>query len=329
MTRKQARELSTRLERVVNLHVNDIRDWLALCEDELRITLPDRPQLLARFAELKERAAKDPNPKDTEEVRSQVRSLFRAACVLLDSEPLTTEDLTEEIDRVVLKSRYVQALGILFLVLLSLITGVWTFKLEKQWEAAQNLLQDARRKQEETNAEVAKMSAESKNREAELSLFLLQSNAAAIQQMEKEAEQFKKDVGSRKDDWVKQIDEVGPTAKQQVIDAGKNGAGKVTDSIAPVIGDFNKSLDDAKKSFGDSLARAQGQLEAAKNPLVPVVLWGSAKWWLLVPVIAVLSVIAFLGTMFLWMRQNLVVKVLAWVNIALLIAAVVLVARLR
>ena len=257
MTRKQATQSIERLERIAYLQVQDLRDWLALCEDELKISLPDRPQLLARFLELKEQATKEPSQKEDERVRSQVRELFNAACVVLDSERLTAEDLNDEFDRIVLKSRYVKGLAILFAVLLSLITGVATFKLWDQYKAGQELLQHARQKLEETNIEVAKMRAESTNREAELSLFLLKNNeelvklqTAAIQQIALEGDKFKKDVDDKTTFWIKQLGDVDvPGARKTISDAGSAGASQVNGTVTPVLNEFRQFVTNAQNTL--------------------------------------------------------------------------------
>lgn len=304
MTSKEAQQRSVRLKWILTFPVADARDWLALCEDELRLMFADRPELLARFAELKKEATTTNNSqRDANALLSPVKRFLDDVRSWLDSEPLTAQGLDEkEIERIFLKSRLVQIPLVLILVLLSLITGVWSLKLRDQFNAGQALLQDAKKQMQDSNIEVTKARAETNNREAELALFILQGNekmvtmqTAAINQMKTEGEQFKKDVGDRAAYWVKQVDDVGPDAKKQVTDAGSAGASTVTEKTASTLQEFDTVLKGNKKTLQDKLAETIKQLEAARHPWIPqVIIWSFAKSWVFVA-FAVLSSLLALG----------------------------------
>jgi hypothetical protein len=311
----QHRKALTEIQKMGNI---DLRIWLALAEDELRSTLGDGSLLLARFTEIRTDAEKqlsDTNDLEKKKTEAQIRpncsALIDLVGARLDSIPSPPESLKEEIDLAIqkgyFKSVYFRAIAVSFGVLLFLITGVATFKVTTQVEAMQKLLDEA-----------SQQMAQSKDRQAQIALALLQGNedivrlrTGALTEMANQEAAFKQTVGTETTTWVDKITKAdGPEASKSIETAGNQ----------------------AKAELARKIASTLDALEATRHPWVPAVVWSMAKTWLLVPVALIVAILAWLSTFTRNLHQYKGVKVgnvLASVNVLLLLTTLALLWKLK
>jgi hypothetical protein len=310
MTHGEALQRVKRLRRISDSQITDVNTWLALVEDELQSSIP-KSRLLERFEQVKadrEKAIGVTNPTDgsgvvVEQPRSQFQEIIQAACERLESEPMPKEDLTEEIDRIIqkgyFKSVYFRAvLGGLALVLV-LVTGIEGYRLGEQVKAMQKMVDDARQQVEQSRLEVAKAAKETQDNEGKLALMVLQGDKEMVEirtktlsQIDEEGFADRAKVDERAKHWTDEIDKNGAAAGQQIDQAGEDGKARIAKETNQATRDFDASVIASKQSLKGKLTLALERVEAQRTPWVPRVLWSFAKAWILVPLAAIIAVLA-------------------------------------
>jgi hypothetical protein len=343
MTHSEAVQHIKRLRRIADLRISDIDTWLALLEDELQSAIPNS-QLLARFQQIKADREKMTGtdgvsaPSEGEETQlvSSYRDLIKAVCERLDSEPPQKEELSEEIDRIILKGYFKSiyfrtVIGGLALVLL-LVTGVEGYRLSEQVKAMQKLVDDARQQVEQGRVEVAKASSDMKERQAQFALYLLEDNkqmtelrTKAIQQMDTEGESFRNRVDGKAAYWAKQLDEDGKEADARVQGAG-NAAKNAIDGEAKQQADvFAKLVEQKKGVLQEQLTSTVAKLGAAKSPWVPMAIWSMERVWVLLAFGLVVSGLGVINTFATYRKaQSASMRVISSLNASILIVVLAL-----
>jgi hypothetical protein len=315
MALNETRRPSATLRLMTGLNFPDIRDWFAAIEDTIRkSSLPENSQLLARFLKLKADVEQKIGESEVEHLESEVRKrvvencncLVQAVCEFLDNTPPSQGDLKDEVERIIqqgyFKSIYFRAIvGGLGLVLL-LITGVGSFKIYTQVQAMQQMLDAARNEVARGKDEIAKARTETNSRQAELALLLLQGNqdfvkmrTAAMIEMTHAQDAFTAELKDKTTRWTDDLEKkAGPEARQKIVNAGIDGETNTRNATTAAVGQINGILNQNKKALADKLIAALGQIEAAKHPSIPWIVWSISKTWLLVPLAFVVALLAWL-----------------------------------
>jgi hypothetical protein len=312
VTHRDAVQHVTVLRRITNTGLN-IQTWLALIEDELQTAIPDS-QLLARFRQIRADAEKaasamatTPTSQAEAKIRSDCEDLIEAVCARLESAPASRDELTEEVDRIIqngyFKSPYFRAvLGGLALVLL-LVTGVEGYRLNEQVKAMQQLVADARKQVEDGRIEVAKSTAETRDRQAQLALALVQGSeemvklrTSAMQQitLDQEASRLKiqQDTGT----WAAEVAKAGSEATRKVTGKGESAVGELSARTDKSDKQIDQALEQSKSAIASKLASTVTALGATQHPWVPRAIWSMSSSWILLPITLVIAVFAFLNS---------------------------------
>lgn len=324
MTHREAKSASEALRSLADLNTIDIMDWLAPLEDKLRESLPENSAILERFRAVKTGIASTPSeasaaseavPKLQDELKPRVRELVHAACLILDSYPKpepSPESLGDEIDRHIqqgyFKSIYFRTLVGGFAVLVALITGITSFKVNEQVQAMQKLVDDAKKEVadgktevDRAKAEVDKAKDESTRQQASLALLVLQGNSDlvklrtnAMTEMAKEEDSFRAEIAERTRRWQTESEGSVSTAKQKIDGVADTARKEIEGKAATATGELNKAVSDNKDRLRVALTSAVSSLQAAQRPWVPRILWSMTKAWVLVPLGFFFAMMGFL-----------------------------------
>ncbi len=347
MTYREAKRASEALKLLSKLHTSDVLDWLAPIDDKLRESLPENSAILERFRAIKTKMVSPPSdseapstvPTAQDDLKSRVRELVQAACLILDSctIPDSTENLKDEVERHIqqgyFKSIYFRTLLSGFALLLVLITGVGSFKVNEQVQAMQKLVDEAKKQVadgktevERARAEVDKAKAENTRQLADVALLVLQGNSDlvklrtnAMTEMASTENSFRAEVAERIRRWQSEsagsvsaakhtIDEVADTAKKQIEAQASASAGQ-----------FNKAVGDSTDRLRKALSAAVSSLEAARRPWVPQILWSVTKAWLLVPLGFFFAVMGFLVAIWRYTQLRYGAAIVAIGSVALVV----------
>jgi hypothetical protein len=273
----------------------DIQIWLALLEDELQAAIPET-QLLARFRQSRsdgeKKLSETPNGTERDDAEKQLRLkciiITELAIERLKSHRPSKDELSEEVERIIqkgyFKSVYFRVVlgGMAFV--LFLVTGVEGYRLNEQVKAMQQLVEAARKQVEDSKVEIAKSAAETKDRQAQLALALIQGNEEmvklrtdAMTDMSKTREDFDSTVRDETERWKKHVIEVEEPAASAKI---------------------NEAVADAKIELAAQLGSTIGALSAADKPWVPVLIWSSARSWWMVPAALLFAILAWASSIF-------------------------------
>ncbi len=309
MTHNDAMQTIRRLRQVRGLRVVNVDTWLALIEDELQRDVPNS-QLLARFKQIKEEnALRVPGVAyDVEgRLRSECTELIDAVCASLEYEPVPGAELTDEVERIIQKgyftSIYFRAvLGGLALVLV-LVTGVEGYKLNEQVKAMQQLVADARRQVEDSRIEIAKSSAETRDRQAQLALALLQGDqemvklrANAMQQMVLEQDTFRSRIDQKTADGIAEISKSVSDANQHLAQASDNGVAEISKKTEASDEQIDQAFQGGKSAIASKVSSTLATFDATNHPLVPAVVWSITKRWIVVPVTLIIAILAWINS---------------------------------
>ncbi len=338
MTQSEAIQYSRALKRLASLKSLTIYDWLALLEDKLRIALPDNSQLMAEFVKFKGDAEQEleKDPSAEFQIRARCGAFIDAVNEGLESGILPQEDLKEEIDRIIqngyFKSPYFRFIVLGFGVLLSLITGYASFKVVTQVQEMQRLLDKTKDQMALNSAEIAKMMNDTKSRQADLALLILQNNAdmvklqtSAMTQMTTSVEAFR---GNTKR-LTAEVEGIVPGAKQAVKDASDNGVQDVKGATGAALKQVDATLLESKNALSERLNLTLMKLEATEHPWVPRVLWSFRRLWLMLPLALIFAVLGLANSYSVFVHQGTKGRiVLAIGNAVLLLVFVIFVFRL-
>jgi hypothetical protein len=328
MTMDEAIQNKIILQNLLRSHAPDKQTWLLLIEHQLRNFLADESPLMNRFGELRDAILHPPSqteqsPGRYDDNAEKTLSQFIDGVITLtnpqQSDTITAiraeEDryrqeeasLQARVDRVIqagyFRSIYFRSIvGGLSLVLI-LITGVGSFKIYEQTQAMQRLLDDARNRVEQSNQEVAKARAETNNKQAELALLILQGNqnlvtmrTAAIEQVSSAQDLFRTEMNTRTGRIFGELDHSASDASASIekarLEALKTVNDKSNNSVAQIDADATKN----RSVINNAIKKRLQDLEQAKNPYVPVVIWSMAKVPLVMLFAAALSIFALVNS---------------------------------
>jgi len=304
--------IAKNLRRVADQYFTDIEIWLALLEDQLRRALPDNSAVLARFSKLKESAASDGAGAADMRVRSEAKNLAEAVASFLEADPLPPDDLKEEVERIIqngyFQSSYFRAILGGFGVVLVLITGVGTLKINEQVQAMQRILDQAKsnldaakKEAADNNNEAAKARSEVNNRQAEMALLVLQGNADlvklrtnAMTEMSKAEDAFRAEAAERTQHWQSAVEGIISAANQKVREAGEEGKTSINNKADEAVRDLDKDAKARQQALLAALLSRVRELEAAKSPWVPRIVWSMSKAWIFAPLALLFSVLAWI-----------------------------------
>ncbi len=334
MTYADAQRARSILQDLAERRDRDTFDWIALAEDTLRHFLPADSQLLARFTTVKAQAYSETKESLTTlpaelsmKIERECKGVVRAASDLittLSTEAAPPVNLELEIERVIQKGYFKSwpfrlVIGGL-LLLAVLITGVATFKIDKQVEAMQKLVDDARNQVNAGREQVTQAKSEIANMHAQLSTLVLQGSedlltmrVKAIGALEDSRRNYLKELEARQQQMLSDLDEVG-----------KKDTRKVDERTKASLEEFGGIESQYKDRVRDKVQSVIQDLEASKRPWVPVVVWSIAKSWLILPLTLVISLLAWINSAVrMWRHEAFWAKVAVVVNAVLLTAIVV------
>jgi len=350
MSDPDGKQSGASLRALAELEFSDLRDWLAVLEDKLRQSFPENSAIVSRFVKLRtDLDAPDvpapgtgqPSPPRPEVIKAQARDLVKAAAVLLDSQPAPPEELKDHVDRLIqqgyFKSIYFRALAVGFTLVLALITGVGTFKLNEQVQAMKAMVAEANKQVVEGKAEVEMAKAETQKakdansrQQAELALLILQGNSDlaklrinAMTEISKSEDAFKAEVADRTRRWQVESEAAVLAARQRVDSVATATTTDIQAKAALSIHEFDKTLNDSRTTLRNALTSRLARLEAAERPWVPQVIWSMAKAWLLAPLTLLIALAALLIASLRRLSFGHIAKVATAASVLLVVAAFV------